>query len=249
MSPGPTSGAGRRASTIAVRTAVAAVGAWAATVLPMLTHGRSPPGAKAAAVFAGLAGVGGPFLVHLSSGTRADWQRYGRHLGVSAFVGLSLLAWSLGAASEVLAAMDRFRAVVGAIAWAVFAIAWSQPWSVDEDAMVRAPDGETQGLVPRRQPAPSAFVLMTGAVLMATGLLVLAWRIEAPGRGVFAQSLGTASAVAILTAGSALAVFVGQGERRRRRRPIRWLGERRLARTLTLALVVFGLLVATRFFR
>jgi hypothetical protein len=86
---------------------------------------------------------------------------------------------------------------------------------VPELELARAPEGETAGLKPRRKPPTyAAGVAVTGAAC-ALLCLAIAWTVDDPNRAVFAQALGIAAAIALLTSASNIAVIAGKEQRQR----------------------------------
>jgi hypothetical protein len=192
-----------RARSSPMRCTLAGLGAWAITIAPLVVSSRASALTRVAALVAIGPALAGPQLI-------AKNQPIARHVGVSAFLALSVVAWGLASADGILATVDSFRAVLGALAWGVFALSWTHPWSVPDAKLRKAPEGETAGLKPRRKaPAHAAGVAVAGAV-SALACLALAWRVEDPSRAVFAQAAATGCAVALLTSASRVAVLLGR---------------------------------------
>jgi hypothetical protein len=225
-----------RARAAGMRCTLAALAAWAITVAPLAASARPSALTRIAALSAVVPGVVGAQL----AGRR---HRLARHVGISAFLVLSVLTWALASRDQVLVTVDRFRALLGALAWGVFAVAWSHPWSVPDVLLKDAPEGASRGLKPRRRlPAYSLGAAALG-VAAAAGCLVLGWSTEDPDRAVFAQALATGAAVALITAGSTVALSAGRGGGDGDAKP-RLPIDRRVIRMLLLMLLAAGAALA-----
>jgi hypothetical protein len=200
---------------------LAALLAWSITVAPAAFARGSPGGAQAAAMLALLIGLGGPVLA-----TR--WRRIGRHVGVTAFLALCVVAWLQGAVAISPTRLDPTRAALGAVAWGVFALAWSDRWK-------RAPappiDPNAPSLTARAALPPFALPIAAGASLAAITLLAMAWRVREPDRAVVTHALAALCAVALVSA--AASVAIGRGKRA----PV---GIRRLTSSATRPLVLLA---------
>ncbi len=196
-----------RATTL--RCTLAAVAAWAITVAPLAVNSRASLPTRLLAVLSIAPGLMGPQLIARS-------QRSARHVGVTAYLALVLGAWAFASSDQVLASVDIFRAVLGVIAWGVFGLSWSHPWSVPDVDLERAPEGETAGLKPRRKTPQSAVVVAAAGAVCAVICLGLAWTIEEPNRAVFGQAIAIGAAIALLTSASTISVIAGRDRRRDR---------------------------------
>jgi hypothetical protein len=192
-----------RARSSPLRCLLAGLGAWVITVAPLVVTTRAGMLARLVALAALGPAIAGPQII-------ARNQTLARHVGVSAFLALSVGAWALASFDGVLASVDAFRAILGALAWGVFALSWTHPWSVPDSKLRLAPEGETVGLKPRRKAPPHAAGVAIAGVVSALGCLVLAWRVSDPSRAVFAQAAAAACAVALLTSASRVAVLLGR---------------------------------------
>ncbi len=227
-----------RARSTNLRATLAAAAAWAITLAPLVVSGRATLPTRLLALFALLPGVAGPQLL-------ARGGRLARHVGVTAFVGVALAAWTFASVDQALVGIDAFRAVLGVIAWAVFALSWPHPWSVPDEKLSMAPEGETAGLSPRRKPPVAAVVVAGAGAACAAGCLALAWRVDDPSRAVFAHAVAVGAAVALVTSASTVAVAAGREHRREGRRarlPI----NRKVFNNLLLMAVVVALALAVR---
>ena len=225
-----------RARSSVLRCTLAAAGAWAITVAPLALAGRAGAVTRVLALVAVLPGLAGPQLISAR-------PRMARHVGVSTFLAICLGAWALASWEQLLVSVDMFRAILGVLAWGVFALAWSHPWSVADGDLRLAPPGETAGLKPRRKPSPAAVGVAAVGALMALVCLAIAWRVEDPSRAVLAQAVAVGCAIAMLTSASTVAVLAGREQRQDRRGgqlPI----DRRVINTLALMVVVAGLSLA-----
>ena len=218
-----------------LRCTLAAVGAWAITVAPLVFIGRSSGLTRLVALISILPGIAGPQLIARS-------QKVARHVGVTVFLAAVLVGWGLASNDQTLATVDIFRAVLGAIAWTVFGLAWSHPWSVPDVDLARAPEGETMGLKPRRMPPGYAVGVAAIGAACALLCLGLGWLIDDSHRAVFAQAISVASAIALLTSASTIAVIAGKerSSRRRSALPV----NRKVVTTLVLTAVAMAVAVA-----
>jgi hypothetical protein len=182
---------------------LAAVLAWSMTVAPAaFARGlASPRLAGALAVAAIACGVGGPLLA-------ARNKRLGRHLGVTVFLALSVITWLVASQAVAPARLDPTRGALGALAWGIFALAWSDRWQRPGAGAV---DPSAPALVARAALPPLAVPIAAGGALAGVVLLVLAWRVRDPERAVVAQALTALCAVAVMSA--AAAVAIGRGKR------------------------------------
>ncbi len=222
-----------RARSATLRCTLAAVGAWAITVAPLVVTARASTNTRVAAVVALLPALAGPQLIQHN-------QVFARHLGISGFLAGCVGAWLLASLDQVLSSIDTFRAILGVVAWAVFALSWSHPWSVSDANLRKAPEGETVGLKPRRKAPPYAAGVAIMGAICALACLALAWMVSEPSRAVFAQALATGAAVALLTSASRIAVLAGKDKSRGARRarlPI----DRRVVKSILLMLLLCGL--------
>jgi hypothetical protein len=223
-----------RTRATAFRCLLAGVGAWIITLAPVVVAPRSGALARALALLALATCVGGSQLI-------ARDPRMARAVGLTAFVALSLASWLLASRFGVLAAVDAFRGVLGMIAWSVYAIAWSHPWSLPDARLRDAPPGDVQGLRPRRQTPQLALAIAGAGTLAGIACIVLAWLVDDPARAIFAQAIGTAAAIALITASAAVASVMGKDERPGQ--APRLAIDRRMVRTLlVLALIAGGAL-------
>jgi hypothetical protein len=225
-----------RARASVFRCTLASVGAWSITVAPLVVTGRAGIATRVLSLVALAPAVAGPQLIARSA-------RLARHVGVTAFLAVTLAAWALASREQVLARVDTFRAVLGVVAWGVFAVSWSHPWSVPDAELGRAPEGETVGLKPRRKPPQRAVAIAVVGAVVAVACLALGWTVSDPSRAVFAQAGATAAAIAMLTSASSIAVLVGR-ERRRDGRRARLPIDRSVINTLLLMSLVVAAAIA-----
>ena len=224
-----------RARSGTLRCTIAAAAVWAITLAPLVVTGRASPITRVLALLALLPGIAGPQLV-------ARNHRVARHVGVTAFVVAALATWVMASFDQVLATVDVFRAILGVLGWAVFAVSWSHPWSVPDSQLATAPEGDTVGLKPRRETPHSAVAIAGVGATLSFVCLALAWQVTDPTRAIWAQALAVGASVALLTAGARVSVIAGK-EHRREGRPKLPLN-RRAINTIVMMLIVAGLLVA-----
>jgi hypothetical protein len=225
-----------RARSATLRCTLAALGAWTITLLPLVTSSRSHAIGRLLALVPLGPGIAGAQLI-------AKNHRLARHVGITAFLATAVLAWAWASSDGVLATMDLFRSLLGALAWGVFAVAWSHPWSVMDEDLGRAPEGDTSGLKPRRRAPPYAVVVAVLGAVAALSCLAAAWWVAEPSRGVLAHAVATACAVALITSAATVAVAAGR-ERKEDGPPARLPIDRRVVNTLLLMLLVGGIALA-----
>lgn len=225
-----------RARSSVLRCTLATLGAWSITIAPLVVTGRAGVATRVLALVALAPALAGPQLIPKNA-------RLARHVGVTGFLTITLLAWALASREQVLARVDTFRAVLGVVAWGVFALSWSHPWSVPDADLARAPEGETAGLKPRRKTPVKAVAIAAVGAVAAVACLALGWSVSDPSRAVFAQAGATAAAIAMLTSASAIAVLMGR-EHRRDGRKARLPVDRTVFNTVLLMLVLVAAAVA-----
>jgi hypothetical protein len=224
-----------RARSSVFRCTLSGVAAWAITLAPLVVTARASSGTRIAALLALGPAIAGPQLVQRN-------QTLARHVGITGFLAASVGTWLLASLDLVLASVDTFRAVLGVLAWGVFALSWSHPWSLPDAKLRKAPEGETVGLKPRRKAPPYAVGVAVMGAICALACMALAWMIDDPSRAVFGQALAVGCAVALLTSASRIAVLAGK-ERPRSSRRARFPINRRVVNTLVLMLLVIALAV------
>lgn len=200
-------------------TLVAASVAWAVTVAPTAFARVASPWASVLSILALGAAFAGPIATR-------NHPRIGRHVGMSAFVGLAALTWIAAPHGIHPRWLDPIQGVCGAIAWGVFGLSWSERWA--RRAKPVPHDPETAILVARATLPPLSVFLVLLGVAAAVVFLALAWRIHDPSRALVAQVLALGGGVAFVS-GSAT-VATSRGCRRS-------LGERRLTPAIARALV------------
>jgi hypothetical protein len=180
---------------------VAALITWTITVAPVgFGRGASILAALIAVLALG-AGLGGAFLL-------AKRPPLARHLGISAFLGLATLTWLANPAAVHPLRLDPIRGAFGALAWSVFALAWSERWG--PRAKVAPVDPDAPSLLARSSLAPVAQPIAALGVLASLGYLVLAFRVRDPDRALVAQALALACSVAVVTAAGTVATARGK---------------------------------------
>jgi hypothetical protein len=157
----------------------------------------------------------------------------GRGVGVLGCLGCSAVAW--GALGNVLRVpdLDPVRALLGALAWGLFALGWGS-----FPARLR-PAEELESQTLQRLPSRGQLPLGTRAgfvalVAAAIALPMLAWRVERPGVALLAQAVALAGSVALLNVGTRVLIARPNLERR---------GAPRLGLWLCLGWLLLGLLL------
>lgn len=182
-------------------TLAAAVIAWALTLAPAGFSRSSPFAAALLSVGALGAGIGGALVAR----TR---PRLGRHLGISLFAALATGTWLLGSLSINPLRLDPVRGVLGAVAWGVFALSWSERWSSRVEPVPADPEAPL--LLPRAALPPAAISVTGFGVALAVGYLALAFQVREPERALVSQAVALACAVAVVTASGVVATVRGK---------------------------------------
>jgi len=127
-----------------LRTGLCAVAAWVITVAPLSASVKASPVERVLAALALLMGVCAPVLAR-------HRPRLARHLGITGFVGLFAVLCVLSSLSGSLAKLDGYRSALGAVAWGLYALSWSHPWSVPDAQLAQALPRVSGALEPRRR--------------------------------------------------------------------------------------------------
>lgn len=180
---------------------VAALITWAITVAPVGFGRGASIAAGLVSVLALGAGLGGGILL-------AKRPALARHLGISAFLGFATLTWLANPAAIHPLRLDPIRGAFGALAWSIFALAWSERWGPRARTMPADPDAPS--LLARSSLAPLAQPIAALGVVASLVYLVLAFRVRDPDRALVAQALALACSVAVVTAASTVATARGK---------------------------------------
>ncbi len=185
---------------------LAAFVAWSVTVAPAAFAKSAPGGgvAVALALFALLAGVGGPLLL-------AARPRLSRHIGITLFLALAVLTWLIASPAVQPSRLDPLRAAIGAVAWGVFALSWNERWTF-KAVEARDLDPQAPALLARATLPGFAVPIAGVGVVGALAYIALAWRVRDADRALMAQAVALICAVALVT--SAATVAIARGKRR-----------------------------------
>jgi hypothetical protein len=177
--------------------------AWVTTVaLPSVQH-TAPALSRVTAFVALVTLVAAPLFLD-------ERPRLGRALGVYGFIGLSLLTWVLLGAGLLQNRGDPLLSALGAVAFMLYALGWG---SLRRRGLVPE-DGPNviagTPLQPRAR--PPAIVPVVFGVLIASALLptFLAFRVADADRGLFAHAIAVLTAILVISAGSRVALGLGQ---------------------------------------
>jgi hypothetical protein len=175
--------------------------AWALTLAPT-GFGRGASWLTGLLALAALgAGIGGALVARKRA-------RAGRHLGISLFALLGVITWLSDSRAIHPLRLDPIRGVLGAVAWGVFALAWSERWgSRSEPVPV---DPEAPLLLPRASLPALATTVAGLGVAAALVFLGLAFRVRDPDRALVTQAVALASAVAVVSASGVVATSRGK---------------------------------------
>lgn len=183
------------------QTMIAAVLAWSVTVAPTAFARGSAPPARLFAVLALIAGLVGPLFL-------AERRSIGRHIGITAFLALSLGAWLFSLHALHPLRLSPFRAATGSLAWAIFALSWREVWPKPPERT----EAEAQAVpLPPRASLPFlAIPILTAAVLGALFFVLGAFRTRDVERGLVAQAIAIACGAAVVSGASTIATTLGK---------------------------------------
>jgi hypothetical protein len=179
-----------------LRVLIAATTAWSLTVAPG-AFARGIPGLARLLALAALGvALAGPLLTP---------RKFARHVGISAFLALTVACWLIASPAIQPARTDVVRGVLGSLAWGLFALAWNEPWTRPLEQPLSSP----HELEARSQLSPGAsFIAALGFFTMLT-CLFLAWRVQDSGRALLAQAAALAASVGVIAAASVVATSRG----------------------------------------
>jgi len=182
-----------RAAAIALRATFAAAFAWGLGVAPALASSSS----TAASITA---------LLALGCGALGPWlalrrHAVGRHVGISAFLGLVVATWLLAPSSIGFEALDATRGIFGSIAFGAFALAWG--------GFEAAGENESD-LLPHDMPARAARPWYAVPITLfgcaaGLGCCALAWSAPDRNRALFAHAAALTVAVTLMQASTTFA--------------------------------------------
>jgi hypothetical protein len=183
------------------QTMIAAVLAWSVTVAPTAFARGSAPAARLFAALSLIAGLTGPLFL-------AERRRVGRHIGITAFLALSVAAWLFSLHALHPLRLSPFRAATGSLAWAIFALSWREVWPKPAERT----EAESQAVpLPPRASLPFLSVpILTIAVVGALVFVLAAFRTRDVERGLVAQAIAIACSAAILNGASTIATTLGK---------------------------------------
>jgi hypothetical protein len=193
------------------QTMLAAFVAWAITVAPATFSRASDPYGRPFALLALAAGAAGPLL-------RRSRPELGRHLGISAFLAFTTLAWLFASPAIQPARLEPLRAAVGAIAWGAYALSWRERWDEGEGKPEPSREPDAPLLQARSTLPPGAIPIAAAGIVAALATLILAWNVRDAERALAAQAIAVACAVAVVTIAGTVAVDRGRRSSRGSRR-------------------------------
>ncbi|HEX3773878.1 MAG TPA: hypothetical protein VHV51_05395 [Polyangiaceae bacterium] len=177
--------------------------AWVTTIaLPTVQH-SAKASAKISAFCALVALILAPLFAR-------EQPRLGRALGVYVFIGFALLTWVLLGAPLLQHAGDPWLAALGGVAFMLYALGWGslrRRDQIPEDDPNIIPGTP---LMPRSRPpalVPAVFAVIVASALVPT---FLAFRVVDAERALFAHAVALLSAILTITAGSRVALGLGQ---------------------------------------
>jgi hypothetical protein len=175
--------------------------AWLLTVVHPTAQAGVSLSARLFAVIAVGALVIGVFL-------EIEYPKVGRWLGIYAFVGSCLFAWTLSGPAVAVGTLDPVRSALGVLGWVIYAFGWgrSRGSRVPEDSpnvVAGAP------LAPRARLSPASAPVVGIAIVAALGLEALAFRVDRSEPALLAHAAATAAALLVLGVGSRVALGLG----------------------------------------
>lgn len=185
-----------RAEPGALQRMLCAALAWSVTVAPAAFVRSGSAGSRALAIAALVAGVVGPGLTLVS-------RRVARHVGISVFLALSVATWLVASSAIHHARIDSTRAAIGALAWGVYGFAWGEAWSLRFNPEL---DPNQAVLRARDTLPPFASPIAGVGVVVALVLMMLAWRVADPTRGLIAHAAAIGAGVAVVASAATVAV-------------------------------------------
>jgi hypothetical protein len=211
------------------QTAIASIVAWLVTDAATAFARGVGVAAKISAALALIALIAAAAL----HGLKPPRDRLAPHIGITLFVALSVATWLLGAPAIHPSRLDPVRGAIGALAWGVFALSWSD--RTTKPAL--DPHDPSAPLLQARSALPP-FAVPLGAVgaLTTLALLTLAWRVHEVERALVAQALAVGLSVWIV--GAAATVAIARG--RRRSGVGRRVSSHAIRRLLVLGLIAIG---------
>jgi hypothetical protein len=180
-----------------VATSALGVLAWLTTVFPLVVASTVSVWCKMAGILSLLSLVA---AVLIRRGARSGVRR----AGIGLFLIGAIACWLLAGPS--LSGVDPFAGFVGAVAWAAFAAAWPEPWTIPEGELSLAPEADTRDLEPRRRLGLFTYGLVAVAALSSAVSMWLGWQVGRADRGVLAHVLAVAAAVGLLSVSAAVTV-------------------------------------------
>ncbi len=147
------------------------------------------------------AGIGGALLAR-------GRPRAGRQLGISLFAALAVLTWLADGHAIHPLRLDPIRGLLGAVAWGVFALSWSERWGSRVEPV--PVDPEAPLLLPRASLPALATAIAALGVVAALLFLTLAFRVRDPDRALVSQAAALACAVAVVTGAGIVATARGK---------------------------------------
>jgi hypothetical protein len=174
--------------------------AWGLTVAWPATMRLVPLQARIFALVALVALVAGAGLAFVA-------PRLGRVVAIWFFLGACIASWAKVEPSLFLARLDPLQGLLGSFGWALFALSWAR-----QDKSTPLATTEANPTPAPRQTMPRELTVLVMLAWAAAALpIVLAWWVKGFERALVAQTIGLATAVALLTLGAELADTAGGG--------------------------------------
>jgi len=176
--------------------------AWLITVLEPARQ----PGAPAIARVVGVVGI---LLLFAGAGFMGSHRVIGRVLALHGFVFAALVSWALLDSELLPEHFDRGRALLGALAWLLYAFGWGRVRSAkpgqEDPHVVPGPPLQPRSRLPR-----AAIVVALFASLAALLVALLAFRVDRPEHALFSHAAATAAGLLLLATGGRIALAQGQ---------------------------------------
>jgi hypothetical protein len=164
--------------------------AWGVTVAGPVSHRLASLSSRIFALIALVALVAGAAL-------RVNAPSIARVIGIWVFLGSSVAAWASVGSPVTPAQLDPVQGTVGAVGWALFAIAWAAA-KKPTNAPAEPSPVAAQPAVPRKRLPPSTPFLLAAVVVAACVPMAFAWGVENVERALLAHAISLAAAIALI---------------------------------------------------
>src|SRR5262249_28158755 len=155
--------------------------AWSVAVAWPVTHRFATLASRIFALLAVVAMVVGAVL-------RTSSPALARIIGIWIFLGSCVTAWALVGAPIGPSQLDPVQGVLGALGFALFAVAWASEKKLPPGPVEQAPVA-VQPAVPRKKLPRRAGFILAGLALAASVPMALAWWVQSIERALLAHAV------------------------------------------------------------